>query len=186
MKHTLDKEIRHILADALSHEAGVEFDADSVHLPSRNSAASAHIPYRLPVREFSANIFPPAFGTPFVSSCRTVGGWLLIDFYDSFYDILVERVRAVLPAADTGTESHAVNKLNALARHGGSGCPHIFSLQRALLLALTAQKSPGAYAIAYRACETMLHSVPPRERPALLEQSGALGDALSRLLSSAK
>ncbi len=186
MKHTLDREICSIIADALSRETGAEFDAGGVHLPSRNSAASVHIPYRLPMRKFSADIFPSAFGVPLVSSCRTVDSWLLIDFCDSFYDALVERVCAMLPAADADTESHVVNKLNALARHDGSGCPRVPSFQRALLLSLAAQKGLGAHALAYRACETMLHSVPPRERPALLEQSGALGDALSRLLYSAK
>jgi hypothetical protein len=184
MSHALDREIRSILAGALSRETGALFDAGSVHLPSRHSAASVHIPYRLAVREFSADIFPSAFGAPFVSSCRTVGGWLLVDFFDAFYDMLVERVRASLPAASGATVNHAVNKLQSLARHGGTGCPRVPSLQRALLLALAAQKSPGAYAQACCACETMLHAVPPRDRPALADRCGALADALARLLSS--
>lgn len=186
MSHALDSEIRSAVADALSRETGVPFDTGGVHLPARDSAASVHIPYLLPARGFSAGIFPPVFGEPLVSSCRTLGGWLLIDFYDSFYDTLVDRVRAVLPAVGCETESHAINKLGSLARHGSTGCPRVPSFQRALLFALSAQNGPGAYARADRACETMLQPVPPRERPALIRQSGALGDALARLLFSAK
>ncbi len=186
MSHALDSEIRSAIAETLSRETGACFDANGVHLPSRDSAASVHLPYCLSRRSFSAGIFPALYGAPLVSDCRTVGGWLLTDFSDSFYDALVGRVRAVLPAAYEGAESHAINQLASLARHGGSGCPRVPSLQRALLLSLAAQKSPGAYARAYRACEAMLHPVPPRERPALIGQSGALADALAKLLFSAR
>jgi len=186
MSHALDSEIRAAIAGALSGETGVFFDADDVHLPSRVSAASVHIPGRLPARGFSAAIFPALFGAPLATACRMRGGWLLIDFSDSFYDALVARVHAVLPPASGIMETHAINRLSALARHGGSGCPRVPSFQRALLLSLSAQKSPGAYTRASRACEAMVRSIPPRERPALIGQSGALADAMARLLSAAR
>lgn len=186
MSHAIDSEIRSVIADTLSSETGVIFDAGGVHLPSRNSAASIHIPYWLPTRSFPVGIFPALFGEPFVSATRTTGGWLLIDFFDSFYDALVDRIRVVLPASRSGMENHTINKLTVLARHGGTGCPHIASFQRALLLSLSAQKSPGAYASACRACERLWNPIPPRERPALIEQCGALSDALARLLFSAR
>lgn len=185
MSHSLDREIRSTIADALSRETGVLFDAAGVRLPSKNSAASVHLPLRSTTRSFSADRFPSVFGAPLVSDTRALGGWLLIDFCDSFYDALVGRVLAELPAVSGETEIHVINKLLSLARHGGSGCPRIPSLQRALLLALAAQRRPGAFSLACRACETMLYPVPARERPALIAQCGELADSLVRLLSSA-
>ena len=77
---------------------------------------------------------------------------------------------------------HAVTRLLALGRHDGEGCPPLPAFRRALLEAVSVDQSPAAYRRAIRAAETLFHSIPPRERPALLNRCGAYARALARLL----
>lgn len=185
MSYDPESEIRAAIAGTLSRASGLCFDPGGVHIPARHAAASVHLPIGPAAFAVSPADFPALFGAPLVSGCRTVNGWLLLDFTDLFYDALVRRTIKSLPDADFGIRDPAINRMLVLARHGGSGCPRVPSLQRALLLALSAQKSAAAFRRASRAAETMLHALSPRERPALLDKCGALGNALARLLSYA-
>jgi hypothetical protein len=122
------------------------------------------------------------YGAPLVSSIRLHNGWLLFSFSEELFDALVGQINASLPLpADDGGE-HALNRLLALGRHDGEGCPPLPAFRRALLEAVSADQSPAAYRRAIRAAETLFHSIPPRERPALLDHCGAYARALARLL----
>ena len=88
----------------------------------------------------------------------------------------------MLPPASHDCGQHAVNRLRAMARRGGTDCPPEPAVQRALLLALCATRSPAARAQAERALLSLAHGTPPRERPALLARCGGVADAAARIL----
>jgi hypothetical protein len=182
MSRLLENEIRGALSRAAAYASGLHLAGETFHIPARHAAASVRLPegssvFRAPEAEL--------FGSPLIQNGRMVRGWLLFDFSDAFYDALVRRVLKTLPAADHAPQEHAVNRMLVLSRHGGSGCPRVPSVQRALLLCILAHQSRAAYARAARAAETMLHPVVPYERPALLAACGELGDACARLLYAA-
>lgn len=184
MNYAPESEIRSCLAEAVSHVAGLPFDASGVHLPARHAAASLRLPNGAPP-------FPPEavsarlYGVEMIESCRIVNGWLLFDLSDAFYNALTEHVFVAYPPPDSDLGRHAINRMLVLARHGGTGCPNIPALQRALLLCVCAGKNRSSLEQAERAVCSMFRSVPPKERSALLEQSGALGNACARLLFQA-
>ena len=184
MNNAPESEIRSSLAEAVSRAAGLPFDASNVRLPARHAAASLRLPN-------GAAPFPPEavsarlYGVEMIESCRVVNGWLLFDLRDAFYNALTEHVLAAYPPPESDLGRHAINRMLVLARHGGTGCPSIPALQRALLLCVCAGKSRSALEQAERTANAMFRSIPPKERPALLEQSGALGNACARLLFQA-
>lgn len=179
---SFDSEIRACLAEALTRALGAAVDARRIHIPARHADASVYLPRGSePARALGAD-YGDLWGAPLVSGVRLEHGWLLISFSDVFFSALVERINAALPLPRQDGGSHAVNRMLVLARHGGEGCPPVPAMRRALLEALLAHKSPAACRKAARAAETLFHSIPPRERPALLEQSGGYARALARLL----
>lgn len=184
MNNAPESEIRSSLAEAVSRAAGLPFDASDVHLPARHAAASLRLPS-------GAAPFPPEavsarlYGVEMIESCRVVNGWLLFDLSDAFYNSLTEHVLVAYPPPESDLGRYAVNRMLVLARHGGTGCPNIPALQRALLLCVCAGKNRSSLEQAERAVRSMFRSIPPKERPALLEQSGALGNACARLLFQA-
>lgn len=181
MNHAPESEIRFRIAEAVSCAVGLPFDALRVHLPARHAAASLRLPNGAP--PFSPeSVSVRLYDVEMIESRKIVNGWLLMEFSSAFYDALTERVNAVLPPPLSDGGRHAVNRMLALARHGGTGCPDVSSLQRALLLCVCAGKSRASLFHAERTAITMFHSIDPKERPALLEQSGALGSACARLL----
>ncbi len=186
MTNAICTDLRRALADALAGALEIPFDAEAVRMPARRAAASIRPPEGTDISRIRADAFPFLFGAPPVSAVRTANGWLLLDFSDSFYDAFVRRACETLPAVRFEGSDHAVNRMLVLSRHGGAGCPRVPSVQRALLLAVCAGESAAAYRKAAHALETMLLSVPPRERPALILVCGAFGNAAARLLSAAK
>lgn len=181
MVNSFENEIRFRLAEAASAAYSCRFDGARVHLPARHAAASLRLPNGAPPF-LPETVSARLYGTEMIESCRVVNGWLLFNLSDAFYNALTEQVNAELPPPASDLGRHAINRMLVLARHGGTGCPNIPALQRALLLCVCAGKSRSALEQAERAVCSMFRSVPPKERPALLEQSGALGSACSRLL----
>jgi hypothetical protein len=179
---SFDSDIRGSLAGSVGRALGAAVGAETIRLPSRASDASLRPPRGTdPCAALSAD-FGSLWGAPLVETVRAVNGWLLFGFTPAFYDALVSQVNASLPLPEEDGGVYAVNRMLALARHTGGGCPNLTAARRALLLAVSAHRSPAAYQRALRAAETLFSSVPPRDRPALLSRSGALGGALARLL----
>ena len=96
---------------------------------------------------------------------------------------MVEHINRTLPEPVRTDETHAENRMRVLARHSGEGCPDLPAFHRALVLSLVAGERPAAYRKAEHAAQVLFHTIPPRERIALLPRSGALGGALWRLLT---
>ena len=186
MKSFFGSEIRQSLADALGGVLGIRVDAGKVRLPAREAHASYRPPQEVNASGVCAADFAPLYGAPLVSQVRLVNGWLLFDCSAAFFGALVEQVNHTLPLPTLDCGSHAINRMRTLSRHGGSGCPDIPAFHRALILALAADQSPAAFRQAEQAAIALFHSLPPRERPALLSDCGALGGALARLLASAR
>jgi len=182
MSQTLENEIRSALSVSVVFSDGMHPPAASFCIPARHAAASLRPPSGAAVSRVHAAEF---HGAPLLQGTRIAGEWMLFDFSGAFYDALVQRTLETLPAADCTTQDHAINRMLVLSRHGGSGCPRVPAQQRTLLLCMLAHQSAAAYARAAHAAERMLHSIPPRERPALMEACGALGSACARLLSAA-
>lgn len=185
MSNAICTDIRLALAGALGR-SGIPAAADAIRLAPRHAAASVRLPEGADASRLRPDAFPPLYGAPLVSDLRLVGGWLLLDWSDAFCDALVCTARETLPPVSDDGGDHAVHRMLLLSRHGGDGCPRVPSMRRALWLACRAGERIAAYREACRAIETMFHSVPPRERPALLVDSGAFGDACARLLVTAR
>ena len=176
------RDIRIRLAEALGGAFGTAVGERSIRLPARIADASAHVPPGCdPARALTMD-YGSLYGAPLVASVRLVNGWLLFSFSDELFDALVAKANATLPLPEHDDGIHAVNRLLALGRHDGEGCPPLPAFRRALLEAVSADQSPAAYRRAIRAAETLFHSIPPRERPALLNRCGAYARALARLL----
>ena len=186
MKSFFGSEIRQSLAGALGDALGIPVDAGKIRLPAREAHTSYRPPQGIDAAGVRAADFAPLYGAPLVSQVRLVNGWLLFDYTAAFFSALVAQVNntLTLPSEDCG--SHAINRMRALSRHDGSGCPDIPAFHRALILALAADQSAAAFRKAEQAAIALFHSIPPRERPALLPSCGALGGALARLLVSAR
>ena len=182
MSQPFGSEIRRSIAEAASRACGVALPAGAVRIPARQALASLRLPEGAPAPE---NVQTALYGAPLLKSARFVNGWLLFDFSDAFFDALAAETVRRLPPVPDPLASHAVNRLTALSRHGGEGCPRVPSLQRALFLCAFSGESAAARRRAERAAEAMFHPVPPNERPALLETCGMLGEACARLLAAA-
>jgi len=182
MSQTLENEIRSALSASVVFPDGTHPSDAAFCMPARHAAASLR-----PPPGTLASCAPAAgfHGAPLLQDARMAGGWMLFDFSGAFYDALTQRALETLPAAGYAMQDHAINRMFVLSRHGGGGCPRVPSVQRALLLCVLAHQSAAAYARAAHAVKSMLYSVPPRERPALMETCGALGGACARLLSAA-
>ena len=185
MAAALENEISPVLAQGLSKALRAPYSASSIRLPAKRSDASAHLPHGAAAAPALCASYGSLYGAPLVERVRLVNGWLLFDFSDEFYQALVERINAALPLPPGDGSNHAVNRMLALARHEGIGCPNGSAFRRSLLEAIVAEQSLAAYRRAVRSAETLFHEIPPRERPAVLCQSGALGGALARLLFAA-
>jgi hypothetical protein len=185
MMQAFNSEIRTALSAALGSSLGAPFSGRSVRMPARQADASAHLPRGADAAPALCADYGSLYGAPLVRRVRLVSGWLLFDFTGAFFGALVSRVNAALPLPADDGGLHAVNRMLALARHGGEGCPDSPVLRRALLEAVCAGESPAARSRADRAAETLFHSFPPRERPSRMQECGALGGALARLLYAA-
>ena len=186
MADLFEAEIRNCLSGGLGRALGREVDARAVHLPARAAEASLRILQGASENDALKADYGLLYGAPLVGSVRVVRGWLLYEFSGSFLSALVQKINAELPLPQDDRGDHAVNSMLALARQRGEDCPNVFAMRRALLLALSAHTGPAAYQKAARAAESLFHETPPRDRPALLAQSGALGGALARLLGGAR
>ena len=178
-----ESEIRARLVETLGGALEQPLKARSIHMPARDAHASVHPSQGENTTNLLALDYGLLYGARLVETAREVNGWLLLDFSPAFFSALVEQINASMPLPDESRETHAQNRMRALSRQGGTGCPKIPSFYRALLLALRAQESAAAYQKAERAALTLFHEIPPRERPALLGQCGGFGGALLRLLN---
>ena len=181
-----ESEIRAQLARVLGGALRQAPKAAQVRLPARDAHASFRPPQGADARGLAALDFGSLYGAPLARSVRAVNGWLLFDFSSEFLSALVDRIDRTLPAPQREDETHAENRMRALARHAGGGCPDLPALTRALVLALAAYESPAAYRRAERAALSLFHTIPPQERVRLLSRCGALGGALWRLLSCSR
>ncbi len=179
-----ESEIRARIAETLGTALENPLPARSIHLPARNAHASVHPQRDGKIDRLLALDYSSLYGAKLVETTRVVNGWLLLDFTPAFFSALVDEINSSLPAPDASGETHAQNRMQALSRHGGMGCPEIPSFYRALILALTAHESTAAYQKAERAALTLFHETPARDRPALLRQCGPFGGALLRLLNA--
>lgn len=182
MTSQFESDIRARLAEALGGALGLLPETRLIHLPARASHASFRPPQGSRAESLLSLDYGSLYGAPLVEKTRVVNGWLLFDFSAAFFSALTDRILPALPAPDTAGETLAENRMNALSRHGGTGCPDIPAFHRALLLALTAHESLAAYRRAERAALSLFHTIPPRDRPAILSACGSLGGALLRLL----
>ncbi|MPM34495.1 hypothetical protein SDC9_81078 [bioreactor metagenome] len=186
MVPSFDNDMKAALAKALDHAPGFPVDAQKIRLPAR----AAHASYR-PPQDVSPDAACPShygslYGVPWVDRVRLVNGWMLFDFSPVFFSALVERINQTLPLPSSDEGSHGINRMLALARHSGSGCPDIPAFHRTLILAVAAVNSRAAYRRADLAVESLFHSIPPKERCLLLPSCGSLGGALARLLCASQ
>lgn len=185
MKPPFESEIRAQILRVLGGAALLP-PAARVHLPARDAHASIRLPAGTSAQAVLALDFGALYGAQLVSSLRVVNGWLLFDFSPAFFSALVDESNRTLPAPECTDETLAENRMYVLSRHDGTGCPDHPVFHRALMLAIVAHESKAAYARAERAALTLFHTIPPRERPALLLRCAALGGAMLRLLNSSR
>ena len=178
-----ESEIRARLAAALGGALGQLPDARSIRLPAKAAHASFRPPQGADANALTALDYGSLYGEPLVETVRVVNGWLLFSFSPAFFSALVRQINLALPSPKADRETLAQNRMRALSRHGGSGCPNLPAFHHALVQAVVAHESRAAYRRAEQAALTLFHTILPRERPALLSQCGALGGALTRLLT---
>ena len=179
------------LAAGLSQAIDRAVPLSDIHMPARAAAASspAAIRHGLDAARLADRLsetlpFPEVFGVQPVRRVRMENRWLLFDLSDEWYAAAADALIAALPPAAADCGSHALNRMRALARRGGAGCPPYPPVQRALLLTLLLlpEGAPHRRAQAERALLTMAHGLTPRERTALLNGCGAVGEAAARVL----
>ncbi len=183
---SFDSDIRARLAEAVGAALGTTADARKIRLPARSADASFRPPQGVDPADALNVDFGLFWGAPLVAGVQVVNGWLLFQFSAAFYSALVSRINADLPLPAEDGGEHVINRMLALARHEGDGCPDLPAMHRALLFGIAAYQSSAARKKAVQAAESLFSSVSPRERPALLSRSGALGGALARLLFLAR
>jgi len=186
MTPQFESDIRTRLAEELGSAPGWLPQAQLIRLPARAAHASFRPPQGLRAEPLLSLDFGTLYGAPLVEKTRIVNGWLLFDFSAAFFSALTDKILLTLPAPDIAGETLAENRMRALSRHGGTGCPDIPAFHRTLVLALTAHESLAAYRRAERAALSLLHTIPPRDRPAVLSACGSLGGALLRLLACSR
>ena len=177
-----ESEIRAQIVSVLGGALGQSPEAARIRLPAKMAHASFRPPQGADANALAALNFGALYGAPLMNQVRVVNGWLLFDFSPAFCSALVDEINRTLPAPDATNETHAQNRMRALARHAGTGCPDVPAFHHALVLSLVAHESPAAYRRAERAALTLFHTIAPQDRPALLSRCGALGGALWRLL----
>ncbi len=183
MTPPFESDIRTQLVRVLGEAAGQAPNAARIHLPARAAHASFRPPEGADAFALAGLDFGFLYGARLVDSVRVVRGWLLFDFSPAFFSALTQQVNTVLPAPGAQGETYAENRMRSLSRQEGLGCPDHPAFYRALILSLVSHESPAAYRRAQRAAETLFHTIPPRDRGALLPRCGALGGALWRMLS---
>ena len=183
MKPPYESEIRAQLVRVLGDALREAPDARSLRLPARDAHVSFRPPHGVDPAPLAALDFGALYGVPLVERVRVVNGWLLFDLSPAFFSALVDEINRSCPIPELAHDTHAENRMRLVSRHPGTGCPDIASFHRALMLALAAHESSAAYARAERAALSLFHEIPPRDRPALLSDCGALGGAMLRLLA---
>ena len=183
MKPPYESEIRAQLVRVLGGALREAPDARSLRLPARDAHVSFRPPHGVDPGPLAALDFGALNGVPLVERVRVVNGWLLFDLSPAFFSALVDEINRSCPVPALAHDTHAENRMRLVCRHPGAGCPDIASFHRALMLALAAHESSAAYARAERAALSLFHEIPPRDRPALLSDCGALGGAMLRLLA---
>lgn len=185
MKESVIAPVRQKLFAGVRARGGVEVPPAAFHLPARSAPASAFLPEeaRVPYRWADAgSAFGAVLGAPLVLRTELDGSYLLLHFTGAFYDALVAHIRASLPAAADDRGRLALNRMLALARKAGEGCPDDPAAKRLLWQLVCLYERPGGIADAERAATAYLTQLPPRERQRLAGQSGALADAAARIL----
>lgn len=151
---------------------------EEIRVPARGAAFDCYLP---DARDLRAEAFGTLLGAPLVASVCSKNGRLRFDLTDAFFDACVAHVNAALPLPTGDCGDHALNRLLCLSRRGGSGCPRIPAVQRALWLCAGATESPALADRAAHACLTMLHDLPAAERQLQLQACGAAAAAAARL-----
>jgi hypothetical protein len=182
MKPPYESEIRAQLVRVLGGTLQAP-DARSLRLPARDAHVSFRPQQGADPDPLAALDFGALYGAKLVERVRVVNGWLLFDLSPTFFSALVGEINRSCSVPELENDTHAENRMRLLSRHSGTGCPDIASFHRALMLALAAHESVAAYARAERAALSLFHEIPPRDRPALLSDCGALGGAMLRLLA---
>lgn len=149
-----------------------------VRIPARHAAISVYAP-EAPLA--AAEAFPTVLGVPMVRTVGRQNGWLLFTLTDKFYDACVREICGVLPKPPDDCGSFARNRMLALARQAGEGCPHNAHIRRALWLWLGAAYGYVSKTEAERAFLRMLYPLPVRERMQARRSLGQMADACARL-----
>ena len=153
-----------------------------VRIPARHAACSVYLPEPVVL---SPEAFPELLGVPAVREAVWQKQWLLVSFTDVFYDACVCETAASLPLPADDRGSHALNRMLALARQGGAGCPDIEGVRRALWLLLGAAYGYTNANAAARAWTRMLYALPVRARMEARRTCGPMADASARLYGRA-
>ena len=160
--------------------AGVSPADLTIKIPARAFDAGCYIGSLTAVPTLEA--FPPVLGVCPVQAARIQSGWLYCALSPAFCTALVRHTLVSLPAPGSDLRCYALNRMLALSRHGGTGCPDAPPIRRALLLTLCAGDSRAALLRAENALLSMLRSVPPASRAALSDRCGEVAAACARLL----
>ena len=146
MTPPFESEIRAQLIRVLGAALRQPPEPAQIRLPARDAHASFRPPQGSDAITLVTLDFGFLYGAPLLDSVRVVNGWLLFDFSPAFCSALVDCINRTLPEPTSEDETHAENRMRALARHSGEGCPDLTAFRRALVLALVAGESPAVQA----------------------------------------
>lgn len=151
---------------------------EAVRIPARGADCGVYAP-DLPLP--SPEAFGTLFGEPLAAQVRAQSGWLLLTFTGAFCDACVERVCEALPLPKSDGGSLALNRMLALSRQGGAGCPDVPAVRRAFFMLLGAAAGRVSPAEAARAFTRMLLPLPCMQRQRVRRLCGRMAGASARL-----
>ena len=184
-------QVRRALAAGVSDVLGIRMAEEDIRLPARGADAASPRALALSAdaSRWAASLslhtgrFPAVLGAPLLAQVRAKNGWLLFTLHDRFYDAALAKILRDAPPA-AFCDSYAYHRMRMLSRYPACGCPAFPSVQRALLLCLSAAERPtdARRAAAEQALLAMAYPLPPPERQALLRRCGGVAEAACRLL----
>lgn len=163
------------------------FSACRVCIPARSAEAGCYCPDPLSCEEAARILnalrpFPAVLGVPLVERVEGKNHWLRFRFTGAFFDALTWLYIRELPEPDSDLGEYALNRMMALSRQGGRGCPAYAPIQRAMLLTAGLVGGHSSLIRVRRALNGMTLDPPPGERAKLAAQCGDVGAAASRIL----
>ena len=182
---SLLKALAESIAVGLSHSYGIEVPPSRVKMPARGAEAGVAVSSGIAAEKLAApsgESFPAVCGVSAIDAVRYENGWLLFTVSEAFFQAIIDSTKMLPLPADDG-EKLALNRLLALRRHRGTGCPDRETVREALWLCACAAEGRSAVSRAEKAVLSMFDGVVPKERPALYDLCGETADAACRLLN---